>query len=105
LKISIEELIELITREVISELTKLGIVVEFDSPKNVLVMTKTTSTKTSIEIDMSNYRTPVLTENNLSMLDSSVTEIIIPVGTIITPNARDIIRKKKLIITHKNKSN
>jgi hypothetical protein len=100
LKISIEELVELVTREVIAELTKLGIEVD-----NISMTTKTTSIKTSIEIDMSGYRTPVLTENNLSSLDSNITEIIIPVNTIITPGARNIIRKRNLIITHKSKSN
>ena len=102
MKISIEELIELIVREVISELTKRGIDVDLDDNN---VSAKSSFIKTNFEIDMSNYRTPLLTENNLSMLDSNIVEIIVPAGTIITPGARETIRKKKLIITYKNKLN
>ena len=102
MKISIVELVELITREVILELSKRGIAVDYNIDK--ITSTKT-SIKTSVEMDMSNYKTPVLTENNLLSLDSGITEIIVPDGTVITPGARDIIRKKKLNITYKNKSN
>lgn len=102
MKISIEELVERITIEVITELLKRGIDVEFSIDKN---SSSETSVKTSIEIDMSNYKTPVLTENNLLSLKPGITDIIIPGGTVITPGARDIIREKKLNITYKNKSN
>ena len=102
MKISIEELIILITREVISELSKIGIAVDFNISAN---FSSEKSIESSIELDMSNYKTPVITESSLISLDSDISEIIVPTGTVITPGARDIIRKKNLNVIYKNKSN
>jgi hypothetical protein len=52
-------------------------------------------------IDMNGYKTPVLTENHIAVLEYEVNEIIIPKGTIITPGAKDLIKKRKLILTYK----
>ena len=59
MKISIEELVELITRKVIKELIKRGIDVDFNNDKKAAA---SSSLKKSIEIDMSRYKTPLLTE-------------------------------------------
>ena len=101
MQISIEELVEVITRQVISELVKRGITVDYNTKMNSF---SGNLKRTNIEIDMSNYKTPLLTENNVLSLSSDITEIIIPGRTIITPGAKDVIRKKKLNITYKNKS-
>ena len=93
MKISIEQLIELIVKQVVAELTQRGVEIDFGNEKNISLSTK-------VEIDMSGYKTPVLTENN-SQLNFAEREIIIPEKTVITPGAREIIKKKKLIVTHK----
>jgi len=93
MKISIERLIELIVKQVVAELTKRGVEIDFGDENKLLLNTK-------VEIDMSCYKTPVLTENNFQFI-SAEGEIIIPEKTVITPGAREIIKKKKLIVTHK----
>ena len=52
------------------------------------------------KIDMSSYKTPVLTENILELINKDVNEIIIPKGTVFTPGARDIIKKRNFIISY-----
>jgi hypothetical protein len=101
-KIEIEKLIEIIVREVISELLKLGEEIDFSfkesSSYNSIASMK--QNKQGQLIDMSNYKTPLLTENHLKSLDPSIGEIIVPKGTIITPGAKDIIKKQKLILNN-----
>ena len=94
MKISIEELIEIIVSEVIKELGKQGVEIDFGSQKR-----DTGSSKEQVkEIDMSEYKTPILTENQLLALGEDIKEIIIPGKTIITPVAHEIAKKRKLII-------
>jgi len=100
MKISIEELIEIVTREVIKELLKKGVKIDFDSPDENVIG----SNGNVKEIDMSGYKTPVLTENHLNEFDNGITEIIIPEKTVITPGARTVIKTKKLIITYSSKN-
>lgn len=100
MKISIEELIEIVTREVIKELLKKGVKIDFDSPDENVIG----SNRNVKEIDMSGYKTPVLTENHLDELNNGITEIIIPKKTVITPGARIVIKTKQLIITYSNKN-
>ncbi len=97
----IEKLIEIIVREVISELSKLNMI-----DLNSGINNSTCSCKNIIKkvqpkiIDMSNYKTPILTENHLLTLDPTISEILVPKGTIITPGARDIIKKQKLVLNN-----
>lgn len=102
MKIDFEKLIEIIVREVIAELLKLGEVIDFSSEEK-----KTACSCESINrnkqreiIDLSGYRTPVLTESHLLSLNSTISEIVIPKGTVITPGAKDIIKKQKLILSN-----
>jgi ethanolamine utilization cobalamin adenosyltransferase len=48
---------------------------------------------------MKKYRTPVLTEDHIRRLHELTGEIIIPRGTVITPKARELVRKNQIIIT------
>jgi hypothetical protein len=50
-------------------------------------------------IDMSKYRSPVLTENHLRRLHALTGEVIVPKKTVITPKAREIAKEKNIIIT------
>jgi hypothetical protein len=99
LKINIENLVEIIVKEVIAELSKIG--VELDLSKGI----KTGELQVRVnqkrqEIDMSGYKTPILTEYALESIGQDVNEIIIPKGTIFTPGARDIIKKRNFIINY-----
>ena len=99
LKINIENLVEIIVKEVIAELSKIG--VEIDYLKEI----KTgdfynNGVQKKQEIDMSNYKTPVLTEFALESVGQDVNEIIIPKGTVFTPGARDIIKKRNFVISY-----
>ena len=110
MNISIEKLIEIIVSNVITELTKQGVEIDYSgltSKANSDCSCKkhNESADNRFVMDMSEYKTPVLTERNLSALDNSITEIVIPKGTIITPVAREIIKKRKLILSSNYKTN
>ena len=97
----IEKLIEIIVREVISELSKLNLIDLNSGIKNSTCSCNNIIKKVQSKmIDMSNYKTPILTENHLLTLDPTISEIIVPKGTIITPGARDIIKKQKLVLNN-----
>jgi len=49
-------------------------------------------------VDMSGFRSPVLLERHLVALAPEVKEIAVPAGTVVTPAAKDFIRKKNLIL-------
>jgi ethanolamine utilization cobalamin adenosyltransferase len=49
---------------------------------------------------MSGFKTPILTEYALESIGQDVNEIIIPKGTVFTPGARDIIKKRNFIINY-----
>ena len=99
-EISIEQLVESVVREVVAELKKRGVAV-------VLAGTPARNTAAqvapggSVEIDMSAYRTPVLTEGQLSRIGLKVSTIVVPCNTVVTPGAWGIIRSKKLTLVRK----
>lgn len=96
--INLKYLVEVIVSEVLKELNKRGINILYE--KNI---TDDISNKKVYEIDMSEYKTPILTERMLMIIDSTISEIIIPSETIITHGARDIIKKRNLRISYKQK--
>lgn len=99
MEITLEKLISLVTVEVVKELKKQGIQV-ISSLDNDGLGISTDSLRTKSEkIDMSKYRTPVLTEIHIRRLHQLTGEVIIPKNTIITPKAKEIIKEKSLIIT------
>ena len=97
MKVSLEEIIEIVTREVIAELLKKGVAIEgsFSGEGNQ------DRKKKSLEMDLNEFKTPVLTENNLGVVDDDICELIVPEKTIITPGARGIIKRKALTIIYK----
>lgn len=98
--IEIEKLIEIIVKEVIAELLKRGEVIDFSHEK-LTIDNSNTELKLDVKrlaIDMSNYKTPLLTEGHLASLGSEIVEIVVPTNTIITPGAKEIIKKQKLIL-------
>jgi hypothetical protein len=99
MKLNIERLIEMIVREVIVELSKIGVELDFSVNEKNSSFINNNKKKQQI-IDMSGYKTPILTETMLESIDKDLNEIIIPRGTVFTPGARDIIKKRNLIISY-----
>jgi len=105
LKINIEKLIEIITNEVVEQLTKLGVEVDYSSITGGKICSGSSRKNLNEIINLENYKTPVLTVNQLNTLSMDVLEIEVPKGTIITPGAREIIKKRNLRISSNYKTN
>lgn len=103
--ISVEQLVESIVREVLAELTKRGVEIGSPGPHARSASAQHAQTGTSLEIDMSTFRTPVLTENQLNRIDATVSTIVVPCRTVVTPGAWDVIKSKKLTVVRKAQSN
>ena len=95
---SIEEIVELVTREVIKELLRQGVKVEDSLPDK----TKPVNGKEVLEVDMSGFKTPILTESSFHKIASETKELIVPEKTVITPGARDIIKRNQIRISYKS---
>ena len=104
-RVSIEQLVESIVREVIAELGKRGVEIGGPGAPAQSRPAQHASQGTSLEIDMSAYRTPVLTENQLTRIDGKIGTIVVPCNTVVTPGAWGIIRSKKLTLVRKTQSN
>lgn len=102
MEIEIEKLVSMIVKEVIAELSKKGITVNPHSLEKITSKSAASQNEFCETIDMKNYRSPVLTENHITLLRSNVREIIIPKKTIITPGARDAIAKRRLKVNNSN---
>ncbi len=103
-EVSLEKIINLVVREVVSELEKRGVKIVASSqnaPVNTGGSLTVTGIKTKTEkIDMTGYKTPILTERHIDRLHELTGEIIIPMGTVITPKAREVIKQKNLSIRY-----
>jgi hypothetical protein len=95
---STEELVNKVVAEVMAELSRRR--TKPDSglpPKNPPKPAAPPNAPVHV-VDMSGFRSPVLLEGYLLSLPPEVKEIAVPTGTVITPGARDFIRKKNLIL-------
>ena len=98
MKIALEKIIEIVTTEVIKELAKKGIEIGVSN----FEVNKTVKASKPVEIDMTAYKTPILTEKSLLKIGKEIKEIIIPAKTIITPGASYIIKKNKIKVIYKH---
>jgi hypothetical protein len=57
-----------------------------------------------VEIDFSEYRTPVLAERQVRAVAGGIAEIVVPPGTICTEGARDLMQRRKIALIIKNPS-
>lgn len=96
MNINLEKIIELVTKEVIKELVKNGVTIN-NGPG-----VQHNTVKTSIEVDMSMYKTPLLSEGSFETIGSEVKELIVPANTIITPGAKYEIKKREIKVNFKN---
>ena len=103
-EVNLDKIVSIVVQKVINELLKNGIKIvstnhtieNVDSGQN-----NSAYLRTKIErIDMSMYKTPILTENHFKKLHELTGEIIIPNGTIITPKAREIIKSKRILVKY-----
>ena len=101
MQITLEKLIQLVTAEVVKELKKQNVTVISGSGSQPPNMKVTGALIKSEVIDMSQYKTPVLTENHVRRLHELTGEIIVPIGTIITPKAKELIRDRNIQICEK----
>ena len=102
LEISLQKLIELVTAEVVKELKKHGMQVVEASGKNAS-NTRMHNYQTKTErIDMSKYKSPILSENHIKQLHELTGNLIVPQGTIITPKAKELLKEKNLIVKIEN---
>ena len=105
-QVALEKIINLVVREVIRELQKTGVKVVMpecnirNNKWNNKEGNNSYRNKTET-IDMSAYKTPILTEDHISKLHELTGEVIVPQGTVITPKARELIRTKQIVITKK----
>jgi len=97
--INIENLVEIIVKEVIAELSKIGVELDFSKEMKIVDSSNHRNRKKQ-EIDMSGYKTPILTEFTLESISQDINEIIIPKGTVFTPGARDIVKKRNFTISY-----
>ena len=98
MEITVEKIIQIVTAEVLRELKKLGVdIVSSPGTVNNKFLSGGVRTKSEI-IDMSKFRTPLVTENHLRKLHDLTGEIIVPEGTIVTPKAREMIKEKHILI-------
>jgi len=90
--IPIDKLVELIVRQVLAELAKRGIHAG-NSPEQ---RPAASADHARVTIDMTGYRTPVLTEDRVRSLDPRVREILVPPATVCTIGARDALQRRKI---------
>ena len=102
MEISLQKLIELVTAEVVKEIKKQGVQV-VDASGNNVSNTQMHNYQTKTErIDMSKYKSPILTENHIKQLHELTGNLIVPQGTIITPKAKELLKEKNLTLQIEN---
>lgn len=92
--LSLEKIVQLVTREVMRELGRKGTVAAQTSAGATIALDPTISTR----LDMDGYKTPIVTENALTRLHERTTSVIVPSGTIITPRAKELLRDRNISV-------
>ncbi|MBN2007851.1 hypothetical protein JW960_00740 [candidate division KSB1 bacterium] len=98
-EVSLDKIVQLVVQEVVAELTRRGVKI-VQGGKSAGIVTSSGDIRTKVErIDMSGYRTPILTEHHIRKLHELTGEIVVPAGTIVTPKAQEMIRARGLTLT------
>lgn len=98
MNISLDKLIQMITANVVKELKKQGVGIVSGNGINGKEDPHSGLRNKTEKIDMSKYKSPVLTENQIRRLHELTGEIIIPRDTVITPKAGELIKEKQISI-------
>jgi hypothetical protein len=101
-QITIERLVELITREVVEQLAQRGVDISGALPGTPALPVEPTTTYK--ESDFTGYKTPVLTEFRVRSVEPGVSEIRVPGGTVCTAGAKQLMRMRKITLRSKNPS-
>ena len=96
MELSPEQLVETVVRAVLAELARRGVVI---APP--ISMPSSVESRRSVEIDFSEYKTPVLTEMHVRGTAREVREIVVPAGTICTTGAKDLMQQRRMRLTIK----
>jgi hypothetical protein len=93
--LSIDAIVQLVTREVMRELSRRGI-----GGKSGLETAKTNGpdARASERLDMSKFKTPIITEQALSRLHERTEAVVVPFGTIVTPRAKELLRERSISV-------
>ena len=112
MNLSIEQLVEIVVRQVLAELEHRGVPVRGALPgpngRNGTHASRPASAPAGaaapgpggarLEVDLSGYKTPVLTENHVRAAGRHIREIAVPAGTICTAGARDLLEQRRLAL-------
>ena len=98
-----EQLVAAIVRAVLVELSRRGVEVSGSLPAGGPLLEQRTPAR--VEIDFSEYKTPVLTERQVRSVGPGIVEIIVPAGTHCTTGAKDLMQKRKLTLKTTSPSN
>jgi len=101
--ITYEQLVDIVVREVLAELARRGVEVR-GVTRTAAGSAPGVRAESTVEIDMTGFKTPVLTEGQLTRLPRTVAAVVVPCSTVITPGAWDTIRTRKLKLVRKKPS-
>jgi hypothetical protein len=105
MNLTIEELVNKVVTEVLAELSRRGVKVDSGLRQDRPAAAILPATSSVYVVDMSGFRSPVLLESHLLPLAPEIREIAIPAGTVVTPGAKDVLRKKNLKLKSIPKTN
>jgi hypothetical protein len=99
MNLTIDELVRIVVTAVVEELARRGISVEQGAGQARPISPPASSSPAKVHIiDMSGFRSPVLLERQLLSLPKEVKEIAVPERTVVTPGARELLKRKNLIL-------
>lgn len=104
MQISFEQLVESVVREVLAELSRRGVDVRAKGVPGPSAPAAHLTADATVEIDMTSFKTPVLTEGQLTRIPRTASTVVVPCSTVVTPGAWDYIRSKKLKLVRKTQS-
>ena len=104
-EIPLDKIVSLVVKEVVRELSRKGVKVVDSNGFTASPLSSSNDQpsgfRTKVEkIDMSIYKTPLLTESHINKLHELTGEIIVPKGTIISPKASEAIRAKMIKVNY-----
>ena len=100
-EIELDKIIKMVSKEVVRELQEQGVKVVDSSNNSGVDISNFSKSKTKTEkIDMSKYKSPVLTENHIKDLHELTGRIILPKDTIMTPKAKEKIKENNLEVDY-----
>jgi hypothetical protein len=102
MQITYDHLVEMVVRAVVDELTRRG--VEITGGPHSGAFSRESRPARSVEIDFSDYKTPILAERQVRAAARGIAEIVVPAGTICTEGARELMQKRKITLKVKSPS-